>query len=57
MLDKLKVYHFSPAKMVDETSENIFTLYIKRLDPNKQFFIQSDIDVFEAYKTRLDDQL
>ncbi len=52
VLDKV---HYQPQEINDAFSEKLFNLYLKRLDNNKRFFLQSDIDKLEMYKTRLDD--
>src|SRR5699024_1656994 len=53
----LKNYHYSPKEINDEFSKNVYDEYLKKLDPRKRFFLQSDIDEFSKYRTRLDDQL
>ncbi|UGU17188.1 carboxy terminal-processing peptidase [Sinomicrobium kalidii] len=49
--------HFNPAEMDDGFSEKVFDEYIRRLDPSKRYFLQSDIDEFEVYKHKIDDQI
>ena len=36
---------------------SVFTDFIESLDPGKRYFIQSDIDEFSQYKTKVDDQI
>ena len=48
-------YHYSGLKLNDEVSELFFEEYFLRLDPNRYFFLQSDIDAFVSKKTILDD--
>ena len=50
-------YHYSGKKLNDEMSELFFEEYFLRLDPNKYFFLQSDVDEFSPKKTILDDLL
>ncbi len=50
-------YHYKSIPLDDETSKKIFDGYIKSLDSEKIFFIQSDIDQLSEAKTRLDDDL
>lgn len=48
-------YHYSGLKLNDEISELFFEEYFLRLDPNRYFFLQSDINEFALKKTILDD--
>ncbi|EJN04457.1 carboxy terminal-processing peptidase [Phyllobacterium sp. YR531] len=48
-------YHYKTVPLGDELSEQILGRYIKALDPEKFFFSQADIDVFNADKDKLDD--
>ena len=48
-------YHYSGTKLNDEISALFFDEYFLRLDPNRYFFLQSDIDEFSPKKTILDD--
>src|SRR5690554_1759868 len=50
-------YHYRKLKLDDSLSSGIFNRYIKALDHNKSYFLQSDIDEFEKYKTSFDDFL
>lgn len=49
--------HYSHVEINDDFSKGLYTSYLEALDPNKRFFIQSDIDEFSAYETNLDDQI
>lgn len=49
--------HFSPKDLNDDFSKQVFDEYIKRLDPFKRYFYQSDIKEFKKYETAIDDQL
>jgi carboxyl-terminal processing protease len=48
-------YHYKTVPLGDELSEEILDRYIKSLDPEKFFFSQADIDVFNTDKDKLDD--
>ena len=48
--------HYEPQEVNDNFSEKLFYLYLKRLDNSKRFFIKSDIDSLNQFKTLLDDQ-
>lgn len=47
--------HYNPRKIDDNFSKNVFSSYIKGLDNQRRFFLQSDIDNFSKYKNRIDD--
>ena len=49
--------HFSPVDMDDAFSKKVFESYIKSLDGQKRYFLQSDINEFKKYETLLDDNL
>lgn len=49
--------HFDPKEVDDDFSENVYYEYIDALDPLKRFFLESDIEEFEKYKYKIDDQL
>ncbi|MDA3933680.1 MAG: carboxy terminal-processing peptidase [Gammaproteobacteria bacterium] len=50
-------YHYQPAAIDDALSDQMFTQFLDSLDPSKAYLLQSDIDYFSRYKTRLDDYL
>ncbi|MBC7788126.1 MAG: carboxy terminal-processing peptidase [Methylophilaceae bacterium] len=53
----LKRYHYKPIPLNDDLSQKIFDAYIKSLDGEKIFFIQTDIDQFSNARTKLDDAI
>jgi carboxyl-terminal processing protease len=53
----LSRYHYKKIDLNDSLSSIIFDNYIKSLDYNKSYFLQSDIDGFEKYRTELDEDL
>ncbi|MEX2597471.1 MAG: carboxy terminal-processing peptidase [Salibacteraceae bacterium] len=55
LIKSLQNSHFEPKVLNDEFSENVYSLYLKRLDFNKRFLLQKDVEVLERYKTDLDD--
>jgi len=50
----VKSYHYSRPELNDDLSSLILNRYIESLDPNKHFFMASDIQSFEQYRYRLD---
>ncbi|MEL7004180.1 MAG: carboxy terminal-processing peptidase [Bacteroidota bacterium] len=51
----LGTYHFKKIGLNDSLSSVILDEYIKTLDNNKSYFLQSDIDEFEKYRYQIDD--
>ncbi|WP_417361817.1 carboxy terminal-processing peptidase [Galbibacter sp.] len=49
--------HFDPKVFDDQFSEQVYDNYIESLDPLKRYFLQSDIDEFDKYRTAIDDQI
>ena len=49
--------HYNPAVIDDSFSKQVYTEYINALDPSKRFLLQSDIDEFAKYETRIDDAI
>jgi len=50
-------YHYRKIPLDDATSSKIFDNYLKALDGEKVFFLQSDIDQFESARTHLDEAI
>lgn len=53
----LSRYHYKAMPLDDALSEKIFDSYLKFLDPEKLFFIQSDIDNWASLRRRIDDAI
>ena len=49
--------HFSPRKIDDAFSREIFRKYLASLDPDKNVFLQSDMKELKKYENRIDDEL
>ncbi len=50
-------YHYKPKPLDDALSGKIFDNYLKLLDSEKLFFVQSDIDRLTAFRSKLDDAI
>ena len=50
-------YHYKRTRLDDELSSEIFDSYLDLLDPSKVYFLSTDIETFERYRTGLDDAL
>lgn len=57
LLEGLSQMHYSPTKIDDAFSEKVYTLYMKRIDYNKKFLLQSDVDQLAKYRRELDNQI
>ena len=53
----LETEHYSPRKIDDDFSKDVFKEYLKALDPEKNIFLQSVIDALRVYETKLDDEI
>ena len=53
----LETEHYSPRKIDDDFSKDVFKEYLKALDPEKNIFLQSDINALRVYEKKLDDEI
>jgi carboxyl-terminal processing protease len=53
----LETEHYSPRKIDDDFSKDVFKEYLKALDPEKNIFLQSDINALRVHETKLDDEI
>ena len=53
----LESEHYNPRKIDDSFSGEVFDAYLKALDPEKNMFIQSDIDSLAKFKKSIDDEI
>lgn len=51
----LRFYHYKEPKLNDSLSSHFFDAYFESLDPQKSYFLQSDIDAFADQRYQLDD--
>lgn len=50
--------HYSPKKIDDAFSEEVFSKYLEAIDPEKQLFLKSDIEQLkQLYKDKIDDEI
>lgn len=55
ILDRLATRHYHGQEINDELSERYLNQYLESLDPTKSYFLQSDINFFSQWSTKLDD--
>lgn len=53
----LRQYHYNHQKINDTVSSELLDAYLDMFDRNHLYFLQSDIDSFEKYRTVLDDDI
>ncbi|WP_276964992.1 carboxy terminal-processing peptidase [Chryseobacterium sp.] len=53
----LSYLHYSPKPINDAYSKEVYKQYFESIDPTKTYFLQSDMDEFRKYETKLDDYL
>ncbi|HEY0678627.1 MAG TPA: carboxy terminal-processing peptidase [Chitinophagaceae bacterium] len=53
----LSEIHYSPKKIDDKFSKEIFKKYLGEIDGEKGFFLQSDIDALKKYDSKIDDEI
>ncbi len=49
--------HYSPRKIDDEFSKEVLKSFLKDLDDDKTIFLQADIDSFQRFNTKIDDEI
>jgi carboxyl-terminal processing protease len=57
MSNLLQMGHFKPRLIDDKFSEDVYDLYLKRIDINKKFLLQTDINELKLMRNQIDDQL
>lgn len=49
--------HYAPTAINDSLSEEVFDKFIEITDPNKRFFLKSDIEEFKMYRDLIDNEI
>ncbi|WP_337043367.1 carboxy terminal-processing peptidase [Emticicia sp. 17c] len=49
--------HYSPKKIDDTFSKEIFAEYLNRIDPSKRILLEKDINKLRKYETQIDDEI
>jgi carboxyl-terminal processing protease len=57
VIKSLGSWHYSPPKIDDAFSRKVYTLQLKRMDPQKRFLIQEDIDTLSRFEADIDNEL
>jgi carboxyl-terminal processing protease len=57
VIKSLASWHYSPPKIDDVFSRKVYALQLKRMDPQKRFLVQEDIDTLSHFETDIDNEL
>lgn len=57
LFGSLNQYHYSPVELNDDFSKKVFSIYLRNIDYNKKYLLQSDVNALSVYKDSIDDQL
>lgn len=57
MMQTINSNHYDPQQLNDSFSSKLFTLYLERIDYNKKFLLQPDVDQLKKYEYSLDDEI
>lgn len=57
IIQSLNSAHYSPKNVNNDFSEKVFKLYLQRLDYNKKFLLQSDINDLKKYERSIDEDI
>ena len=57
IMQSLNSVHYSPKSVNNDFSEKVFNLYIQRLDYNKKFLLQPDINDLKKYEHSIDEDI
>lgn len=55
--EMLEEGHFSPKKIDDAFSKEVFQQFLKSLDPDKNYFLAADVEQFKKFETKIDDEI
>lgn len=55
--EMLKEAHYSPKDINDAFSRKIYNRYFENLDPNKNIFLQADLESLKRFETKIDDEI
>jgi len=57
MVTGIEAEHFDPVPVDDSLSDRIYKLYLKRVNWDKLYFTQEDMDKFKPYEFKLDSEI
>lgn len=57
LMQSLNSVHYSPQTIDNDFSQKVYKLYLQRLDYNKKFLIQSDVDDLKKFEKLIDEDI
>ncbi len=57
LMQSLNGVHYSPQTIDNDFSQKVYKLYLQRLDYNKKFLIQSDVDELKKFDKLIDEDI
>ena len=57
LMSGLNNAHYAPLTVNDDFSRKVYDLYLERIDYNKKFLLQSDVDAMNQYREKIDDEI
>ena len=57
LIQSLNNLHYSPQVVDNDFSQKVYKLYLQRLDYNKKFLIQSDVDELKKFDKLVDEDI
>ena len=55
--EMLSQAHYSPQDINDDFSKKVFKKFITDLDPDKNMYLQSDMEALKAFETKIDNEI
>lgn len=53
----LEEWHYRPRELNDRFSQDVFSLYLNSLDPDKRFFTKTDVEKLQKYELAIDNEI
>jgi carboxyl-terminal processing protease len=57
LMQTIEYVHMSPKKVDDVMSKEVYKMYLERIDGQKRFLIQKEVDQLKQFETKIDDQV
>ena len=57
VVSALRFAHFDKVQINDQFSEDVFNIYLERLDYTKKFLLAEDVEKLKQYRVKIDDEL
>lgn len=57
VVKSLGSWHYNPPRIDDSFGKRVFALHLKRIDPQKRFLLQEDVDSLARFQAGIDDEV